>query len=336
MQRWWSLGRLKGKGRVRNDDETTIFFATDVHGSDVCFKKFVNAARFYGADVLLLGGDLTGKVVAPILDLGGERYRADLFGKEQELASQELADYQRQLADMGYYYKVVQREELDDLRGDPERVDGLFHELMRERLNAWTDYAEERLRGSDIRIITMPGNDDPRALDEFIRERDSEFLQFCEGDIVEVAPGHQMINTGYTNRTPWNTYREYSEAEISARLGSLVDGLDDVSSAIFNIHPPPHDCQLDTAPMVGDDLKVRTAMGTPMTGPAGSTAVRESLEAHQPLLSLHGHIHESGGRVALGRTTVINAGSEYGEGVLRGVLVTVGGGRVHRVQITTG
>jgi Icc-related predicted phosphoesterase len=77
-------------------------------------------------------------------------------------------------------------------------------------------------------------------------------------------------------------------------------------------------------------------MGGEVTGPVGSTAVRAAIEEHQPLLSLHGHIHESGGAVRIGRTLAINAGSEYGEGVLRGVLVTVGGGKVLRYQATTG
>ena len=54
--------------------ERTIFFASDLHGSEVCFKKFVSAAKFYGADTLLLGGDISAKIVVPIVRAGGGKY----------------------------------------------------------------------------------------------------------------------------------------------------------------------------------------------------------------------------------------------------------------------
>ena len=63
--------------------------------------------------------------------------------------------------------------------------------------------------------------------------------------------------------------------------------------------------------------------GSPVISGVGSSAVRASIEAHQPLLALHGHIHESRGQVRLGRTVSLNPGSEYAEGVLRGVIVTL-------------
>ncbi len=53
-----------------------IFFATDLHGSEVCWKKFLNAAKFYDADVLICGGDMTGKAIVPIVSHGRARRRA--------------------------------------------------------------------------------------------------------------------------------------------------------------------------------------------------------------------------------------------------------------------
>ena len=154
--------------------------------------------------------------------------------------------------------------------------------------------------------------------------------------IIYNAPGMQMLSTGYTNVTPWDTHREYSEEQIKAHLRAMTDRLDNPETAIFNIHVPPYNSRLDTAPLLGQDLKVKTAAGHVVTAPVGSTSVRESIEEVQPLLSLHGHIHESGGSVKIGRTTAINVGSEYGEGVLRGVLVTVGDGKLLGYQAVSG
>jgi Icc-related predicted phosphoesterase len=145
-----------------------------------------------------------------------------------------------------------------------------------------------------------------------------------------------MLSTGWSNRTPWNTHREFDEDAIRAHIEEMADRLASPETAIFNIHVPPYDSTIDTAPALDERLAVKTSMGNQLTAPVGSTAVREAIEAHQPLLSLHGHIHEAGGSVRIGRTVAINAGSEYGEGILRGVLVTVGAGRLKRYQATSG
>jgi Icc-related predicted phosphoesterase len=146
----------------------------------------------------------------------------------------------------------------------------------------------------------------------------------------------ETLSTGYTNITPWDTHREYSEDQIRAHLKQMTDRLAHPERAIFNRHVPPYNSRLDTAPLLGQDLKVKTAAGAQVTAPVGSVAVREAIEQIQPLLGLHGHIHESGGSVKIGRTTAINVGSEYGEGVLRGVLLTIGDGKLLRYQAVTG
>jgi Icc-related predicted phosphoesterase len=69
---------------------------------------------------------------------------------------------------------------------------------------------------------------------------------------------------------------------------------------------------------------------------AGSRSVRLAIETHQPMLGLHGHIHESAGVIRLGRTLCANPGSEYGEGVLRGFLARLADGAVESYQLTTG
>jgi uncharacterized protein len=328
--------RGNGRGPRGGPEETTIFFATDLHGSETCFRKFVAAAGFYGADLLVLGGDLTGKLVVPLVSQPDGRYEAWVHGRRRLLDSDGAADLERQARVAGSYTRRMTPEEHQYLEANPAAVEELFAELMTDTLRRWLRHANERLAGSEVRILTAPGNDDPWLVDDVLREHGGERVALAEGEIVEVAPGHELLTTGWTNKTPWNTPREYPEEAIAQRLDDLAAGLANPAGALFNVHVPPYDSRLDTAPLLGQDLKVRTSMGGEVTAPVGSTAVRDAIERHQPLVSLHGHIHESGGTARLGRTLAVNAGSEYGEGVLRGVLVTVGGGKVLRYQATTG
>ena len=318
------------------DGAVTLYFATDLHGSEVCFRKFVNAAAFYGADLLVLGGDLTGKLVVPLVEQPDGRWLAQVHGKERLLDEAGAEQVERQARVSGAYTRRMRPDEHEHLTAHPEAVEELFAELMRATLRRWLEFANQRLAGSGVRILTAPGNDDPFLVDDVLREHGGERVALVEGEIVEVAPGHELLTCGWTNTTPWDTPREYPEEAIRERLEGLADRLADPGAAILNLHPPPYDSRLDTAPQLDQDLRVRTSMGAQMTAPVGSTAVRATIEEQQPLLTLHGHIHESGGAVRIGRTLAINAGSEYGEGVLRGVLVTVGGGKVLRYQATTG
>jgi uncharacterized protein len=326
---WW-------RGRADPDGAVTLFFATDLHGSETCFRKFVAAAGFYGADLLVLGGDLTGKLVVPLVRQDGGRWRAVLHGRERLVDERGAAELERQARNAGQYTKRMDADEAEHYRDHPEAVEALFGELMEATLRRWFAHADERLAGSGVHILTAPGNDDPWPVDDVLREHGGPRVRLVEGEIVEIAPGHELLTTGWTNQTPWNTPREYPEEAIAERLEKLAAGLEHPRGALWNLHVPPSDSRLDTAPLLGQDLRVKRGVGGERTAPVGSTAVRAAIERHQPLLGLHGHVHESGGAVRLGGTLAINAGSEYGEGVLRGVLVTVGGGRVLRYQATAG
>jgi Icc-related predicted phosphoesterase len=327
---------LFGKRKSADGDGRTIFFATDIHGSEVCFRKFVKAAEFYGAELLVLGGDLTGKLVVPIVAQPDGGSVAELHGEQVTLATSQLEGFEQRIANEGLYAVRMDAEEHAHYEEHPDEVEELFGRLMRDRLAHWIDYANERLGGSEIRIITTPGNDDPPDVDDVILERGNGRVMMMEGEIFEVAPGHEMINTGYSNPTPWHTPREFPEEFISEHIAQMAERLERPETAIFNIHVPPYDTGLDVAPMLDESLAVRTSMGAQLTGPVGSTAVRELIERYQPLVSLHGHIHESGGTARIGRTVAINPGSEYGEGILRGALISVGGGQLHRFQATSG
>ena len=329
--------RLFGKSsRAAKEAGTTLFFASDLHGSEVCFKKFVNAASFYKADVLVLGGDISGKIVIPIVDAGHGIYKARMHGRDTTVPTDAVEEFERRAGNGGLYTRRMSLEEYTYLSDHPEAVEELFSEVLVSTVRRWIDYARDRLAGSGVTIINAPGNDDPFVIDDVLREHGGDTFRFVDGEIVEIAPGHEMLSSSATNHTPWHTHREYSENEIAQRLAKMTAELENPATALFNIHVPPYDSGLDTAPMLSDDLSVRTSAGAQLTAPVGSTAVRRAIEDVQPLVSLHGHIHESGGSARIGSSLVINSGSEYGEGLLRGVLVTVGGGRILRHQSVTG
>ena len=328
------MGLLK-RNKVPRDrgSERTIFFASDLHGSEVCFKKFVAAAKFYGADTLLLGGDVSAKIVVPVVRSGGGGYQAEFHGHAERLDESTVEDFERRAWNSGLYTERMDPDEYRHYADNPAEVEQLFDRVMRRTVQRWLEYAKTRLADSSVIIYNAPGNDDPAAVDEVLLAHGDERVRFVEG---EIAPGMEMLSTGYTNVTPWDTHREYSEEQIAEHLGAMTAKLSNPETAIFNIHVPPYNSRLDTAPLLGQDLKVKTAAGAAMTAPVGSTSVRKAIEDVQPLLSLHGHIHESGGSVKIGRTTAINVGSEYGEGVLRGVLITVGEGRLVGFQAVSG
>jgi uncharacterized protein len=327
--------RLRRASRS-NGDGTTIFFATDVHGSEVCFRKFVGAAAFYGADLLVLGGDLTGKLVVPMVEQTGGAHLAELHGEQVRVPAGEAAAFERRVADEGLYPTRMTAADRAALDADPDAVDALFVALMQDRLVHWMAYAKKRLAGTSVRILVTPGNDDPPQIDAIIRAHGADRVLLEEGELYEVAPGHTMLNCGHSNHTPWHTPRELDEQDILSHVEAMAARLADPANAIFNIHVPPYDSGLDTAPLLDEQLAVRTSMGAQLSAPVGSTAVRELIERYQPLVSLHGHVHEAGGTARIGRTVAINPGSEYGEGILRGALLTVGGGELRRYQATTG
>ncbi|MDR2986230.1 MAG: hypothetical protein LBV34_15450 [Nocardiopsaceae bacterium] len=336
------MGLLKRNKVPRNsvprnpDAERTIFFASDLHGSEVCFKKFVAAAKFYGADTLLLGGDVSAKIVVPVVRAGAGSYRAQFHGHTEQLDESTVEDFEHRAWNSGLYTERMDPDEYKHYADSPAEVEQLFDRVMRRTVQRWLEYAKTKLADSPVIIYNAPGNDDPPAVDEVLLSHGDERVRFVEGEIVEIAPGMEMLSTGYTNVTPWDTHREYSEEQIAEHLATMTAKLSNPETAIFNIHVPPHNSRLDTAPLLGQDLKVKTAAGAAVTAPVGSTAVRKAIEDVQPLLTLHGHIHESGGSVKIGRTTAINVGSEYGEGVLRGVLIRVGEGRLLGYQAVSG
>jgi Icc-related predicted phosphoesterase len=321
-------------GKRDSGDDLTLFFATDLHGSNVCFKKFVNAGKFYGAEVLILGGDVTGKMVVSVCRQEDGSYLSSFAGKEMSLASEdEVVNFERRISDMGFYPRRMSEAEFEDARDDPERQEQLFHELTKERIEEWIEYARPRLLEQGVKCFAAPGNDDGFFVDELLA--DSGVIELLEGRVVEID-GLEMLSTGWSNETPWKTERECTEPELKERILSMVEQLREPRASIFNIHVPPHETSLDQCPKLDEDLRPVHSGGNPVMTSAGSAAVRELIEAYQPVLGLHGHIHEGRGTTKLGRTICVNPGSVYSEGVLNGSLIRIKNGEIQDVQLTQG
>lgn len=320
--------------RRQNQSLTRLFYAGDVHGSRVCWKKFINAAAHYPADVLVMGGDLTGKGLVPIVREGDGSYSARVIG-EQRVAhtAEELDQMQLAITTNGMYPLIVDQDEARRLAEDAAWREEAMEKALLDELRLWVKFADERLGGTDTRAYVIPGNDDPWSIDAVLASGTS--VVACDESIQQIGP-HEMVSLGYSNRTPWETPRELGEEEIYERLKRLVDQLETPRRAIFNIHVPPYESSLDTAFEVDDDLRYVMKGGRPHEVPTGSAAVRQIIEETQPLLSLHGHIHESKGVTRIGRTMAINPGSDYGSGHLDGCLVHLAPDRVVNQYLVSG
>jgi uncharacterized protein len=301
--------------------ESKIFFATDIHGSDRCFRKFLNAGKFYGVDAIVLGGDITGKMIVPVVEEGAGRYYAQLFGRKRVVDADGLAGLNKFIADAGFYPQPMTIDEINVLKDDPAGVNDLFRKLISATMTQWIELAEERLAGSRIQCLMAPGNDDPLFVDDLLGS--SPIVVNPDGRLVELPGGFPMISVGYSNRTPWDSPRELDEEDLAALIDSEVAKLADPSRAIFNLHVPPKDTPIDQAVALDSEFRPVMRGGSPYITGVGSSAVRDAIATYQPMLSLHGHIHESRGEARIGRSLALNPGSEYSEGVLRGVIITL-------------
>jgi uncharacterized protein len=302
---------------------TLVYFVSDLHGSSLCFRKFVNSTQVYKPTVLILGGDVAGKAIQSIVRGPGGRWHCTFVGARYDLADgPELADLERLIADHGYYPYRAEPGELEAMEADGT-LDELFLRLMRERLAEWLDIADTRLRPKGVPLYLMLGNDDPVELGEMLDQ--APWGVHAEGKVVMLDDEHEMISWGYANTTPWHTYREEDEQQLAAAYTAMADKLQRPERAVFNLHPPPYGTQLDEAPALDDNLRVQAVLGQVQMAAVGSTAVREIELDRQPLVGLHGHIHEASGIRRLGkrRTLIVNPGSDYSTGALNGALVSL-------------
>lgn len=309
-----------------------IFLAADPHGSQQTWEKMCRAPKVFKADIAMMCGDLTGKAIMPIIQEKPDRWYASPLGKRKEFKKQsDLDKFIKFTKDEGFYPKIMTPDELAKLRETPGAITRLFEELMVERIQLWMDMANERIP-EEIMVVVNPGNDDDWVIDDIIK-KDPRVIYPLKR-VVDVK-GYPMISCEWVNSTPWDTHRECPDEELLSKLEEEFARLEtnDYSKVICNFHDPPYNSGLDTAPQLDEEHKVMKAGAHEMVGPVGSKSVREVIEKYQPLLGMHGHIHESVGYRHIGNTLCVNPGSEYREGILKGFLITIEDGKVQAGRV---
>jgi len=304
---------------------------SDLHAANRTYRKLLNAIKMnvYETHVVLIAGDLTGKAIVPIIAQGNGRYAATFLDQdylvETETERQNLAN---SISDIGYYPHETDQDEVDALRADKTKMDELFRQKMIQRVGEWVALAEERIGKSGVQFYMMPGNDDDQGVDVMIAQ--SSYVVNPVGKTIYLNEYHEMISFEYANPTPWHTPREWSEEEYYEHVKTSASTLKNVRNAVFMIHVPPYDSGLDTAPELDKTLRPKVTMGDVLRVPVGSTGVRRAIQELQPLVSVHGHVHESGGQSKIGRTSCFNAGSEANQGILRGYVFDLGKDKLER------
>jgi uncharacterized protein len=316
------------------DPDMRVYFATDIHGSETCWRKFLNSGKHYEANVMVLGGDMTGKALVPIVQDGKDHWHATLLENRREFESEEeVEEFENSVMRRGYYPFRTDPDQMSELSASEELRNELFHKEMLGTVERWMRMADEKLDGTGIDCFVSPGNDDQFEVDEIISG--AKRVRLAEGQVVEFGD-FQMVSTGWSNRTPWDTYREEDEDDLAERLRKMTSQVTTPpEKTIYNFHCPPYGTGLDDAPEIDENM--RPKHGGRSLVPVGSKAVREAIEEGQPTLSLHGHIHEAKGNTRIGNTLCINPGSSYEQGQLLGAVVNLDGGKkVKRFVLTSG
>jgi len=309
---------------------TRIYFAADVHGSNKVWRKWINVPfTFDNVDVLILAGDLTGKSVVPIIERKDGTYTSRLFGRKWVLKTkEEIEEFKQKVADSGYYPIEMTEEEVVEYQNNPKKLDELFDKVMTGRIAEWLEMALEHVP-ENVEIVVMPGNDDEFTIDPVIQKYEKESggrIIYPLGKAVELAnlPGYEIISLDYVNPTPWDTPREDKEKGLWKRIEKVVNLVSvDFDKVLANFHCPPHNTRLDLAPKLDKNLKPVFVLGEQIREHVGSKSVRKFIEKYQPLMGLHGHIHESYASEKIGKTVIVNPGSEYTEGILRGFIIDI-------------
>lgn len=299
-----------------------IYFCSDIHASRKCWKKFLASAKFYGADIIVVGGDITGKFIVPVVRHPKGYHTAKFLGVERRVESkEEMANLKIRIADAGQYACEMTPDEQEWYAADQKRVDELFHKLVLGRVGEWLAEADEKLRGTGVRCLVSGANDDFLEVDDALKN--SDVIEDPNGRVIDLPDGYQILGMGYGNPTPWPCPRDIPEKELAERIDAAARNVKDPGKTIFSLHVPPLGTGLDLAPRLDDNLQMVVNGGGPEMIGVGSTATRDAIVRYRPLLGLHGHIHESKGIKKLDGIPVANPGSEYGEGILDGLLVDI-------------
>jgi Icc-related predicted phosphoesterase len=313
--------------------KTRFLFSTDFHGSETIWRKFLNASKHFDLDALVLSGDMMGKLMIPIVERPDGKYDASLHAETFVLTKEEIPEFAKRCRMITYLPYVTKPEEVEHISKDENYREDLFEKLEQETISTWLSLIPGRVP-EKCKVILSPGNDDKLSIDTIIRAEMANIsnIVFGEQEVVALDEEHEVLCFGWSNPTPFNSPRECSEEEIEERLEMVVAQIKNMKTAVFCIHVPPYQSSLDEAPLITKDLKYDMSSGRIQMVPVGSTGVRKIIEKYQPLLGLHGHIHESPGFIHIGRTQCLNPGSEYAEGILKAFLVEINGPKITQLR----
>ncbi|HEX8991195.1 MAG TPA: hypothetical protein VF784_05910 [Anaerolineales bacterium] len=306
---------------------TRILYGSDFHGSEAVYRKFLASGLQYKVNALMVGGDVTGKAMVPVIHQGAGKYTGHLFGADKVASTpDELAALKKAIGNVGFYPIVLEKDEAAELEGDPAKMGARFEQEMCNRVRDWMKLAEEKLTPQHITLYFMAGNDDLYSIDKVVAE--FEHIRNPDMASFDLEGGYQVVGLSNANMTPWRCARDIEEPELAAKLDQLASMMPHPERTIGVIHVPPINSGLDTCPDLDKNLKIITQGGQVVMKAAGSPAVRAFIEKVQPMLTLHGHIHESPGHTRIGRTLMINAGSEYAEGIMKAAIINLEDGKV--------
>jgi len=326
--------------RKSSSEVKRIVYATDLHGSTLVFKKLLNAAKINKASLVIMGGDVSGKILFPIVQSSENMYEVDYYGRKVTLHSEsELSQFYTRLESEGNYYKVLTKEEFSELIADEKKMNLVFRNLIIERLKQWVEFASKTLRDINVPLLISGGNDDEQITVDSIT--DNEIVKNVDNKVYLDFPPFSIINIGFSNLTPFETPREKTEEEIAKLIDNLSEPYTrDPSHLIFNIHVPPYGSTLDLAPKLvkneSGELKMVMKGGQPEIIHTGSTSVNDALLRYKPALGLFGHIHEARGAEKIGDTLCINPGSSYGDGTLDYAVINIRDGKILSHQLMIG
>jgi Icc-related predicted phosphoesterase len=301
--------------------KTKVLFCTDVHGSDTVFRKFLNASKMYKVNAAMIGGDITGKALALITKKDGT-YESDLLGRKWAAENEEqLNSIVKEFRKKGYYVYITDPQSAEDIKSNSANAEEILKQSILKSVSEWMQLAKERLKDAGIKCYISPGNDDSYEIDSVLDS--SDFVINPEAKVVMLDGRYEMITLGNVNITPWNCPRDIPEEKLSEMIEKLASEVKNPRLSIFNLHAPPQGTYLDLAPELDGTLRPVIKAGQPNMIHVGSISVRKSIEKYQPLLGLHGHIHESKAVEEIGRTVCVNPGSNYWDGSLNGVIVSL-------------
>jgi len=311
-----------------------IVFASDFHGSETVWRKFLNSATIFKADWLIMGGDLTGKILTPIVRQSDGTYSSDFLDQTHTIQPNEVEDFKKKVREQCYIPYVCDPNQFETLKNaSQDEIEKIFADLECKTLQDWLDIIPQKV-SKDTRILIHPGNDDKFELDDVIKA--SPYVTYAEESVVDLDGEHEAACCGWSNPTPWNSPRECSEEDLMAKLEKMASHVKNVDKSIFCLHCPPFESQIDQAPKLDKDFRPVMEGGRPVIIPVGSKSVRTIIEKYQPLLGMHGHIHECRGWMKIGRTQCMNPGSEYTEGILSAYLIEIDGEKIKKLQRVEG